>query len=450
MNVSGSLPIALVQRLDDTSLVLRMNQRIAAEVLQVAGDQVVLALEGTRLVARLASPDQAAALAERRVTQFIVRDVNEHTVTLQVASPRSASPALQAVAPDLVLNLLRLAGLPTSDENVWAARALLSQGLLVTPELLAGLKELLAGLGAWGQEEAGLAAAMQAAGLPLSPAALALLMNDLPPLPLLFERLRALLRALPAERLPPGLQAALRQAAQFLEGLAPDWTEPAPRLAESLRAAARSLGGSLEAGLASLAHPEGEEPQALPARGWMLLARLRGLLAQAGISPALQEALDRFLESARQMHYLNSRAEQLPDKAQWLQLDLPLANPAAPAPQDRQRQYARLRIAYRAEGQERAIDPNHTRLVVQVALQQGESLEVDLSVVSRQIGARLTASTASLRQLAEAELPGFSEGLERLGYTLQTLACAVGPPSPSGGLEAVPTWSSFNEVNLQA
>ena len=56
MNVAGSSPIAFIQRPTDTSLALQMNQRIAAEVLQISGDRVLLALEGSRVVARTTEP----------------------------------------------------------------------------------------------------------------------------------------------------------------------------------------------------------------------------------------------------------------------------------------------------------------------------------------------------------------------------------------------------------
>jgi hypothetical protein len=404
------------------------------------------------VVARLTSPDQAAALAQRRFAQFTVRDLTGRTVTLQLtgASPGPSPPP--ALPPDLVPSLLRLAGLPANKENTLAARALLSQGLPVTPERIAELKNVLARLGAWGQAEANAGAALKAAGLPLSTATLALVLRELPPPPVAFGRLRESLRGLPKRSLPPHLARLVEQALNLLDGLEIDWGAPAPELAERLRAALGLLGRSLEAELEELAR-QGQEPaEKSPAtKGLLLLAYLRRALAQSRSHQPLVEAVDSFMEGLRRMQFLNTETDSSP--ARWLNLELLLAS-AAPEGSKRGLQAARLRVACCAEGEARRIDPDHTRLVLQVDLEAGGSLEVDLSMAplgpggASRVGALLTASSLELRDLAQAELPGLAAGLERLGYSLQTARCEVGQPAPLGGLEAHPGWSNFSGVNV--
>jgi hypothetical protein len=110
MNVTGPAPIAIVQRPDEISLGLRLNQRLAAEILKVSGDRVALALEGVRVIAQLTSPEQAAALSERRFAQFIVKDLAGPAITLQLVQPGQpapASPAAQAPAAQIIPHLLR-------------------------------------------------------------------------------------------------------------------------------------------------------------------------------------------------------------------------------------------------------------------------------------------------------------------------------------------------------
>ena len=52
-NFNSSSSVTPSQRSDDFALVLKLNQRVTAEVLQVNGNNVILAIEGMRVVARL-------------------------------------------------------------------------------------------------------------------------------------------------------------------------------------------------------------------------------------------------------------------------------------------------------------------------------------------------------------------------------------------------------------
>jgi hypothetical protein len=117
-----------------------------------------------------------------------------------------------------------------------------------------------------------------------------------------------------------------------------------------------------------------------------------------------------------------------------------------------------VRVAYRSEGQTDRLDPNHTRLVLQVELENAQMLEVDLSVVGRQIGARVVASSGDLRESAEAELPGLAAGLTELGFNLKTARCDVGAATrglddprehaPFSQAEAAPP--AHSKLNLEA
>ncbi|MBI3761210.1 MAG: FecR domain-containing protein, partial [Chloroflexi bacterium] len=265
-------PAAAGQRPDEIPIALRLNQRLAAEVLQIAADHVVLALEGVPVVARLTSPDQAAMLAERRVAQFIVRGLSDQSLTLQLVHPETAPPPPPASSlAGLIPSLLEQAGLPVNPANTQIARALIERGLPVTPELVAELESALAGLvehrrrvnefvdtrpGAqaapWNQADAQAAAALRAAGLPLSPGTLALARTQPAPLAETLARLQAQLESLSALPLPPRQAELARGALETLAKIRVDWSQPAPALAAQLREAVAILGRAVEHDLAKL------------------------------------------------------------------------------------------------------------------------------------------------------------------------------------------------------
>ena len=71
------------------------------------------------------------------------------------------------------------------------------------------------------------------------------------------------------------------------------------------------------------------------------------------------------------------------------------------------------------------IDPDNNRLILSVDLDEKNTLEVDISMVGKRIGAWLTVTDEDWRNLVEDELPSLQDGLEKLGYFLQFARCEV-------------------------
>jgi hypothetical protein len=457
MNVTGPAQIATIQRPDEISLGLRLNQRLAAEILKVTGDRVALVLEGVRVVAQLTTPEQAAALSERRFAQFIVKELAGPVITIQLVQPGQPTPTTPAAPPpaaQIIPQLLQQAGIPVNEATVTISQALLSQGLQASPELVAHLQHVLtagasqaspgrSAQAGWGPGDAQVAAALKALGLPLSPATLALFQGQLAPLTELVGGLRSRLQAFLRGRPPPAQADLAQKSLALLESLAIDWSAGPAELAEMLRKAACLLGKSLEH---ELVQRKGDSGHTL-----MALAQLRRELAHEGSSP-LVEQIDRFIEAARRAQFVNSEPESSPVKGQWLRLDLPLAANAIA----RESHPTHLRIAYRPaeDGKGQAvIDPAHTRLVLQVDLGEAGAVQVDLSVAGYRIGAQVTTTGEALRDLAERELPFLAAGLERLGYTLQTARCEVSSLEAEGIHElsnGKSTGGQLYQISIQA
>ncbi len=435
MALPGPLPVTPVQRPQDDAFFLRLNQRFTAEVLQVNGQEAVVSIQGIPVVARLSSAEQASALIERQFTQFIVRDLSDQMVTLQlVNSPGSPGPLPLRSASDLAAELVEQAGASPTPANLQLARAALTVGLPVQLELLDEMAAALTARGAWGQEEALAAAWLKAQGLPVSAGAVSLALEHHPDLAEAAGRLLARLDAfLSRPGIPAELAGTAAAARSTLMRLVLELSRPVPQLAEQLRAVISLAGSSVEAGLSHF-DPRGDRRQSAEqnGQGLLIFARLRNLLLPAGSSPLL-DALDPFLEGMRWTHFLNARVDTPYTPSQWTSLELPvgLVSPGAGGrlPPNEMR-LARLRIARREDPEKSSIDPNYTRLVLQVEVGDQQTLQVDLSIANRQVAAEITASTQALADAAQLELAGLSQGLSRVGFILQRSLCAVGLPLP--------------------
>lgn len=435
----GALPVPptpAVTHPAETPLALRVNQRLAAQVLGVKDDQVTLAINGARVVARLINPEQAGALSERRVAQFVVRGLVDQTLALQlVTGPDGKAITRLASGPELAAALLAEAGLPETAENLMLARALVARNLPLNAGTLREMATLLEGVPGWTQADADAAVALKAAGLPLSPGALELVKASLPEVADALRQLAGRLQALLKENLPSPLADSVRRALDLLKTL----SLHADPSAQAVREAVTTLGRPLENVLARLlADPNTE-------KGLLALAQLQRDLA-LNAAPLAKDAaaeLARALDALRLMQLGNLPPERAA-ATHWLQLQLPLEG--APA--------AHLRIASRPgqDGPAR-VDAAHTRLVLQVPLDGADMLEVDLSVLGKQVSAWVTATSDDLRAAAEAELPDLQRGLSALGFGCQAAHVLLGQPAPPLRLDepagdAHP--HTFTGLNIQA
>lgn len=449
MNVSGPAPIAIVQRVDNTDVVLRMNQRIAAEVLQVSGDRVVLSVNGVQLVARLTSSEQAAQLIERRMAQFVVRDLSQSLITLQLL-PKGAEAEQPApsLSPPLIQSLLQQAGLPVNAETVAIAKALLASGLPIEAEVIEEIYRALQHIGKWHEGDALAAALLKSAGLPVTPASVDLARQQLPSLGEMLQNLQKQLDALINSKPNAELAALAKEALSTLATILLQADKQPELLLERLQLAIQTIGRSIERELADLIRQlQGQDDRL--SKGLLGLVLLRRELAKENHHPALVAEIDRFLDGLRLLQFLNSEPNPTSTQGQWLRLNLPIAGLSFARQAETAAQsypQVELRIAYLPDEGPPTIDARQTRFIVRVALEDG-SVAVDVSVAQRKVGLQVTASTQLLLERAVRELPSLEEGFERLGYSVQASHCELGEPfqalSPTTNL-----WDGLGEVQI--
>lgn len=424
-NVSGPTPVTPLQRSDESNLFLRVNQRVAGEVLNVSNGQVVIAIQGVPIVAKLSSPEQAAMLLERQTAQFVVKELSNQQITLQLLPGQANTATTEQVgilnSQTLAANLLNELGINPTPENLLLAEAAIQKGLAVDNQLLNVLRQALSGTNNWGIEDAKLATSLAASGLPVSEATIDLARNapyqvnsDLSSL---MQQMEA---AANRSAIPSQLREIINRVAVTLQDAVISDGASADAIRLNLQKAVALLGRSVENELSGLIRDGVNANLSASEKGLLALNHLQGELQKAGIDD-LAQTISRFLDGMRWMHLVNASSD--PVLSQWTQMEIPIQMPAAhlqpPNRQNSDMEEAHLRILQDNGCPDQPIDPQNTRLLIQMDLVNNESIQVDLSVVQHRIGALITTSSEGIQKLASEELPGLSDGLEKIGYELK-------------------------------
>lgn len=448
MTIQGLQPVQPGARPIDQPLQLHLNQKVTAEVLNVNGDQIEMVIQGYRVVGRLQTNDQSGMLEQHQLAQFIVKGSVDGMLLLAFAKTDEtalAAPKQNALAV-LSQNLLVLNNIETTDINVLIGKALLDHGLPVTQSSIDELAQILNGIPGWGQSEANMAAALKAGGMPLTSNTLALAMKTLPSLAESVNRLESQLVNLTQGKASPEITKLAAQALKLIQSATVNWTDDLPTLLNDLKQAVSVWGKSLESELAR--QVEGQKIEG--SEGWLSLIKLRNAVEGSGMR-STANSIDQFLEGVRQMQFLNTAHPVENGNPPWLLVNLPVA---AHIPGQAQQQGnffpASLRIAYRTEGKVKRIDPDNTRLVLTVDLQDGEYVTADLSVIGKRVGAWLSVSSEELKDKAISTLPDLESRLENLGLSLKLAHCDVAPIGPVLSEEQPVVYPGSKGINIEA
>jgi hypothetical protein len=431
MNISGPLAISPLNPSTGQELNLRPFQRVVAQVLSVTGTQAILSIDGYPIVAQLSSSDQAAALLAQQTAQFIVTQLTDQVVTLKFVKndPNpSVSPGPQSPGSELAARILEQNGIPLTNNTLSLARSALNQHLPVTPELLNELVGALSTYGSWEKADIDLATAMKAAGLPVTAQSLALASRPALQTGESLKDLISLLSNALKQNLPPETLQQLNSNIQLLNDMVLQWTGASGKMGTQMKSTVDVLGRSIENLLKELSQ---QSNALLPEKNLMSLVKLQQSLRQEGKND-LADAIDKFLGDIRQNQFINVKPDPVPGRGAWSEIGFLLS----PTPQDKAADFtnAQLRIAHEGGPEPGKINPAYTRLLIQVEVNPGEIVEVDLSLVGKQIRTLVTAPDPEWVMNAQMEMPSLEEALQGLGYTLKDTQIGVGIPRPFGGI----------------
>ncbi len=452
LNITGPIQSNLPPTQERADQFLKVNQRIAGEIISVSNENVVLAINGVQIVAKMTSSDQLALLLDRRFANFVVKDITNNQVTLQLSTPiKTVSTQQNLPSNSLGFALLEQFGLPVDEPNLLIIQTALNRGLKITPELVNEMRQVLESSPGWTQADAQLAAAIKSAGLPLTEGSLNLAQSSIKDVTSNFLTLISQMKeALNRPGLPPQIQQMIHSALTTLQNSMVQSGGTKELIEQNLQTSIRGLGSSLEHALANLLTQGGIESQTSDMNGILIrLASLRNELANTGLG-RLISSIDRFIEGMRWTHFVNVEADQPIAKGQWTQLDLPISFGYSQLNQVHPDSIHNLqiRVAHQDDDEGSTINPNYTRLVIQVDLDEDDLIKVDLSIVSNMIGAEITASTNEICSTASEELDELKIGLSNLGYTLKTSKIELGKSILEMDLDesgkALPTVSSVD------
>jgi hypothetical protein len=442
--LQGVPPVSLspVQELN-----LHPYQRLTAEVLQVSPAQAVLSINGYPVIAKLSSPQQAAELLTLKSARFIVTQMSDETIVLKLLRPGQSpdlSESLIVPVKDLATRLLEQNGMQTNLSNLMMTRAVLNQRLPVTQGLLNEVSDVLSEFGVWGQTEADLAAAIKAAGLPLSAGSMTLAGRSGVQLgESLGDLIQALQTAGSKADLPQEVKQMIQSSLETLQAVIPDWGAPVNQLADSVQSYVKLLGRSVENML-----QEGiQNHTSLSAdKNLLSLAHLQQALSKNGETD-LSKSVGRFLDDVRQNLLMNVKPDPVPGRGEWTVVGIMLKSPEAA--DDKENILARLRVS-RQSSQKKGISPDYTHIVIQVDLSESTSMQVDLSLAGHQARANVIAPDPASSNRARDELPGLEEGLQKLGYLLKETQVDIGiPPAFENVTTPAATKTLLTAVDLE-
>jgi hypothetical protein len=406
----------------------------------VTGSTAVLAIEGHPVVAQLTSADQAADLQSQRTAQFIVIKQTGQQITLKFVrhdQPQTDMANSNRPGPELAVRLLEQNNIPVNANNLMLARSLFNQGLLLSPGLLNELLGALLDYGPWGQAQADLAAALKAAGLPVTAGSLILASRQAAQTGEALGKLISQLQSA-GQNLPPDLLKQVHRNLQMLEELVISVDGDPARLAVQLKTTVSVLGRSLESTLLEQAQSsEGTSTE----KSLLSLLRLRQALEEAG-ETKLAAAVEKFLGDLRHHQFMNVKREPELGPEAGSEIGFRLRGERG-AP-------ARLHIHRESRSSPGETGPTFTRLVLQVDIREGQTVEVDLSVADKQIRTQVTAPDPGWCQQAESELFSLEQALQELGYRLKEARIEIGEPQPFEGFKLAPGRAPLMTVNIEA
>ena len=446
MSFPGPLPISPINSPTDQSIGLRVNQRVTAQIISVTGTTAILEIDGHPVVAQLTSADQFSALSTQRNAQFIVTELTGQSLTLKFIKNEQAQntvPGIVSSAVEIAELILENNNLPVTNGSRTVARSMLKQHLPFTTELLNELLTVLSEYGNWTAADADLASAMKAAGLPVTAQSLALASRQPAQTSQALSSLMTLLAQTSGQEIPEELLKQVNETLRELRSMTVRPGGDLSQLADQLKAAVEALGRSLE----NVLLEQSRQPQKpIPEKGLMSLVKLQHTLEEFGKRDAAASIRD-FLTEVRLDQFMNVKPDAAPGQGEWAEIGFLIQSANQKA--DEKFSAARLRIARDAKKESNGINPGYTRLILQVDVAQGETVEVDLSLVGRQIRALVTGPDPAWCEQARVELPSLMDAMQELGYEMKDTQIGMGAPKPFNRIQLASGDVHLMTVNIE-
>jgi hypothetical protein len=443
MSFPGPISISPINNTNDQFFGLRVYQRVTAQVLSVTGMTAILEVDGHPVVAQLTSADQAGTLSSHRTAQFIVTQLTDQSITLKFINNEQTVSTGVAVGTELAERILENNNMPVTVANLMMTRSMLRQHLPVTLRLLKELQGALSKYGDWGEADADLAAAMKAAGLPVTAQSLTLASRQPVQTADALSQLMAMLTQAASQDLPDAVLSQLKSNLQILNSIILKGDGESSQLADQLKAAVEALGRSME----NILLDQIQNPaKPIPEKSLLSLVKLQQMLEQFGKQETAQSVKE-FLTEIRQNQFMNVKPDSMPGQGEWSEIGFMIQS----AQQKAEEKYssARLRIAHETKEDSSKINPAYTRLILQVDLEEGKTVEVDLSLVGKQIRTSVMAPDPAWRDQAQDELPSLVDALNELGYALKDFQVGVGDPQPFSRLQVASGSTTLMTVNIE-
>ena len=426
MSFPGPISVSPINNTNEQFFGLRAYQRITAQVISITGTTAILEVDGHPVVAQLTSADQATTLSSQPTAQFIVTQLNDQSVTLKFVKNEQAQPTLVGIVangPELAERVLESNNLPVTTANLMMTRSLLKQQLPVTPELLNELQNALTEYGKLGEADMDLAAAMKSAGLPVTAQSLALAAQTPATTAQTLSQLIQSLTQTASQEIPEELLKQLAANLQTLRSLILTAEGNSSQLADQLKAAVEAFGQSIENVLLKKIQNSGKS---ISEKNLTSLVKLQNMLEQLGEKETVQ-TIKEFLADIRREQLMNVKPEQPRGYDEWAQIGFVIQNTNQRT--EEKFSSARLRIARGPK------ENTNTRLILQVDLQSGETVEIDLALAGRQIKTLVKSPDLMWCEAAQNELPSLADALNELGYTLKDFQVSVETPQTFSRLQ---------------
>jgi hypothetical protein len=312
-------------------------------------------------------------------------------------------------------------------------RSLLKQQLPITPELLNELQNALSEYGKLNEADMDLAAAMKSAGLPVTAQSLALSARKPAQTAQALSQLITTLTQTASQEIPEELLKQLTASLQTLRSLILTADGNSSQLADQLKAMVEAFGQSLEnALLEKIQNPEKSISEKISTS----LLKLQQSFEQFGKQKTAQ-AIKEFLTDIRREQLMNAKPEPSRGYDEWSQISFMLQKA------DEKNSSARLRISREPK------ENTNTRLILQVDLQSGETVEVDLALAGKQIKTLVKSPDPAWCAQAQNELPSLTDALNELGYTLKDFQVDVKPAQPFNRIQSGTGSINLMTVNIE-